>query len=89
MTTDRAELADGDIAIRINGIEFRGTFRDRTLAVKRTSAHTFGGAWTTTEEIRGTFDQGVFTGTYSYRECEQGNACPGDCTIDARIRFER
>ncbi len=89
VTVDRAELGDGNIALTINGVTFRGVFRDRELTVKRTSEHTFGGAWTATEEIHGTFVDSTLIGTYSYRECEHDNQCPGHCTIDADIRLER
>lgn len=86
---DRVELGDGDIRLAIAGATFAGTYRDKELAVKRTSDHTFGGSWTATEEIKGKLIDNTFLGTYSYRECEHGNACPGHCTIDAEIRFER
>lgn len=89
VTIERAELGDGDISIKINGVTFRGTFKDRELFVTRKSEHTHGGPWTATEEIRGKLVDNVLTGTYRYRECEHGTPCPGDCTIDADIRFER
>jgi len=86
---DRAELGDGTITIAINGVPFEGTYRNKQLAVKRVSEHVFGGPWTATEEIRGTFTDRDLVGTYSYRECEHGQPCPGRCTLDADIRFER
>jgi len=78
-----------DVRLRIGDEIFTGTFRDNELAVQRQSSHDFGGPWNVTEIIRGRYREGLMRARYHYEECELGQACPGRCTIDAKLSFVR
>jgi hypothetical protein len=90
VVVDRAESANGQLTVKIATATFTGTYRDRVLLLSRHSTHEFNGAWKVTEEIHGKFLDGVLQGSYHYEECEAVAAtCPGRCTIDADLAFEK
>ena len=67
---------------------YGGTLDDDALVLQGVIEHEFNGApWQTTETFTGTLEDGVFTGSYLYEECDPAvpETCPGDgfCTITA------
>ena len=90
VVVDRAESANGQLTVKIATATFTGTYRDRVLLLTRHSTHVFNGPWKVTEEIHGQFIDGVLQGGYHYEECEvAASSCPGRCTIDADLVFEK
>jgi hypothetical protein len=69
------------------GQVFTGVRAGPQVELTRRTTYSSGGAWQVTEIIRGGFRGDVLEATYSYRECEAARpaACPGNCTIEARV----
>jgi hypothetical protein len=69
------------------GLTFVGTRSGPQISLSRRSTHTYSGSWIVDETIVGSFTGNTFVGTYSYAECEAGNArnCPTNCTIRAQV----
>ncbi len=77
-----------EVTINFQQTVFRGTLTDGGFEVSRRGRHEFGGKWTVDEKIRGTFAGGGVVGRYHYEECEDGDNCPGICTIDAELSLK-
>lgn len=81
---------DGErVALHIGDATFTGTYRRGELDVSRSTQHTFNGRWTVRETIRGRYRELLMQARYHYEECQDGDACPGRCTLDADLVFAR
>lgn len=83
----------GDRACVVVGGRASASFGGATFTgvggrLTRQSTHDFDGPWTVTEALTGALsDDGAFSGTYAYRECEKGRQCPGRCRIEATVSW--
>lgn len=69
------------------GVVFQGTLRGDQVSLTRRATYEYGGTWTTTERISGTYSGNFLRASYAYQECDNARqqSCPGTCRIQAGV----
>ena len=75
--------------LSVGKAEFEGAYRGKKLDLLRVTPHEFDGNWLAFETIDGEYTEQVMRAEYRYRECQQGDACPGRCEIRADLVLAR
>lgn len=78
------------LELHFGAVTFTGRRTGARVVLSRQSTHAFSGDWRVTERMQGTEAQvgpdcrGLRL-TYGYEECQDGQACPGQCRLDAQL----